>query len=123
MASKPICVRRAGTVEEADIIVAWLNEQGVEASVLDHDSPGLLAFGVTDVEGVEIYVPDEDSAERAKVLLAEHDRTHAAEAIGSDLEEQVTTKCEECGQVNSFPADLQGSVQECADCGAHLDVR
>ena len=45
----PIVVRRVGTVEEADLIVAWLDINGVEAAVLDRDNPGTLAFGVTDV--------------------------------------------------------------------------
>ena len=78
MASEPIIIRRTRTVEEADIIVAWLDENGVPANVLDHENPGVFAFGVTDTEGIAIAVADEELAERAKALLEAHDREHAA---------------------------------------------
>ena len=51
MPSEPICVRRAATIEEAEIIVAWLDERGVMATIFDPSNPGVAAFGVTDLEG------------------------------------------------------------------------
>jgi hypothetical protein len=122
MAKGPICIRRAGTVEEADIIVAWLEEQGIEASVLDRDNPGVLAFGVTDVEGIAICVADAETAERAKALLDEHDRQHSQSMEGAGAGDTVTVRCSECDEVNSFSSDQRGTVQACAECGAYLDV-
>ena len=122
MANEPILIRRTNTVEEADIIVAWLEERGVKATVPDRDNPGVLAFGVTDVEGIEIYVADAETAERARTLLVQHDRERGAESATAGLADYVEVTCEECGQVNSFASDALGSVQECSQCGAFLDM-
>ena len=121
MAGEPVIIRRTNTVEEADIIVAWLGEQGIEAKVYDHENPGVLAFGVTDSEGIEIYVADAETAERARKLLEQHDARRDAEEAkipGSTIE----VKCEECGHVNSLPGYTRGSVQECEECDAYIDV-
>ena len=119
----PVLIRRAKTIEEAEILIAWLDNRGVKATVLDPDSTGVFAFGVTDSEGVEVYVADEQTAERAKALLAEHDEEHGKTASpGAEPTALIEVKCEECGQLNSFESDLGGSVQECSECGAFMDV-
>lgn len=122
MLEDPVCIRRTNTLEEAEILIAWLDERGVKATVLDPDSTGVFAFGVTDPEGVEIYVADEETAERAKTLLAEHDREREEAASTSDAPTLIEVKCDECEQLNSFSSDLAGTVQECPECGAFIDV-
>ncbi len=122
MDPNPVCIRRAATLEEARILIAWLEEQGVKAKVLDPDSTGVFAFGVTDTEGVEVYVADEKTAERAKTLLEEHDRKRTEAVTGAVASVPIEAKCDECGHVNSFSPDLAGKVQECAECGAFVDV-
>lgn len=118
----PVLIHRTATLEEAEILIAWLDEQGVKATVLDPDSTGVFAFGVTDPEGVEIYVSDETTAERAKALLAARREEHAEAAPGQAASVPLEVKCDECGQVNSFEPGLAGTVQECAECGAYVDV-
>ena len=122
MPENPVCIRRTNTIEEAEILISWLDERGVKAAVLDPDSTGVFAFGVTDPEGVEIYVADEETAERAKVLLAEHDREREEPTPADDRPALIEVKCDECGQLKSYPSDRAGSVQECAQCGAFIDV-
>ena len=62
MANEPVCVRRAATLEEASIIVAWLAEHDIDARIADPGNPGVMAFGVTDPDGIEVYVArSEDS--------------------------------------------------------------
>jgi hypothetical protein len=122
LTSTPICVRRTGTVEEADLIVAWLEDAGVHASVVGRDSFGVQAFGVTDEEGVGIYVNDPAAAERAKALLAEHDRRQAGRLAVAAAGGTTDVACEECGEVNSFEIHLRGTTQTCSCCGANLDV-
>ena len=119
----PALIRRVNTVEEAEILIAWLDERGVKATILDPDSTGVFAFGVTDPEGVEVYAADEETAGAAKALLAEHDEERD-EAASPEAEPAalIEVKCEECGQLNSFESDLGGTVQECSDCGAYVDV-
>ena len=118
MADEPICIRHANTIEEAEIIVAWLAEQGIEATVTDPSSTGVMAFGVTDPEGVKIYVADAQTAERAKAALAGHDASDESAVA----EEMIDVTCEECKHTNSFPPDYAGSTQECSECGAFVDV-
>ena len=120
MANGPICVHKATTVEQADIIVAWLAEQGVTATIPDRDSFGTFAFGATDTEDVQICVADEATAERARALLAEHQKGHPAPADAHGA--MVEVACEECKEMCSYPAEQRGSVQECPHCGAYVDV-
>ena len=122
MGEGPICIRRTNTIEEAQIIVGWLEEQHIKATVTDPSSTGAMAFGVTDREGIEIYVADAETADRAKAALAEHDRQHAKTLDDSTPERMIDLVCEECSQVNSFPRDQAGTVQECSECGTYLDV-
>jgi len=119
MTTRPVVIRRTATVEEAEIIAAWLSEQGIKATVLDQASPGVFAFGVTDDEGVAIAVADEDTARRAASLLEEHDRRHVRTGAASAAVEIV---CEACQTVNRFPGHLRGMVQECTECGGFIDV-
>ena len=119
MNTDPVCVRRTGTIEEAEVIVAWLDDQGVQATVVGRDNPGVFAFGVTDEDGVAIFVPDQSTADRAGKLLAQHDQKGGDTAGDEKL---VDMACEECGESNAFSVDLRGSVQQCSSCGAYLDI-
>jgi len=115
-------IRRTSTLEEAEIIVSWLDEQGIEAIIPDRSSPGVFAFGVTDTEGIEIYARDEDTAGRARKLLEEHDPQRAAGAGGDTSGAGFDVTCDECGRVDRFPAGAKGTVQSCTNCGAFLDM-
>ena len=110
------------TVEEAEIIVAWLDENGIEATIVDPSNPGVMAFGVTDPEGIAIWVADSETAERAATLLAEHDTRSAAVETPDAAIDTVDVTCPDCGHAGGFPADLAGTVQECPECGANVDV-
>ncbi|MCH7705200.1 MAG: hypothetical protein IIB61_08810, partial [Planctomycetes bacterium] len=120
MANEPICIRRTSTVEEADIICGWLAERGINAEVSDRNNPGVFAFGVTDVEGIAICVPDAQTAEKAAKLLDEHDRERAHTADGPSM--PVDVVCDGCGETCSFPDEDRGTVQTCPHCEGHLDV-
>ena len=122
MSGEPVCIRRASSVEEAEVIVAWLEERGVEARVMDPSNPGVMAFGVTDLEGVAIYVADAETAKRAEALLAEHDAQHDADMAAVSGDQIVEVTCPDCAQVGSFPVTMRGTVQECPECGTHVDV-
>ncbi len=122
MPNEPVCIRRANTMEEAEIIVAWLDEQGVKATVVDPNNPGVMAFGSSDAEGITIYVADAETADRAEALLAEHDKQHVQGSATAPAGDAVDVTCTVCGRVNSFSPDTCGSVQECAECSTYLDV-
>ena len=122
MSSGPVRIHRTDTLEEAAIIVNWLAEQGIEATVYDPANPGVMAFGVTDAEGIEIYAADAETAQRAKTLLAEHEKERAKASAGRPKGARIEIKCENCGQTSSFEPELAGTIQECPDCGTYVDV-
>jgi|GEM_PF-1449444 len=121
MTSEPICIRRAATVEEADIVIAWLADRGVEAAILDRSNPGVMAFGVTDAEGIAICVTDEETAERAKGLLEEHDREKREDGEAT-AETVLSVTCDECGEQVDAPSGAGGATLECPHCGAYIDT-
>lgn len=122
MPSEPICVRRAATVEEAEIIVAWLDERGVMATILDPSNPGVAAFGVTDLEGVAICVKDQGTADLAKTFLEEHDLERAKAAPSSQSNAGLEILCDECGKTVTTDPSASGITFECPHCGAFVDA-
>ncbi len=113
-------VYRANNVEEADIIVAWLDEQGVSAMVKDRTVAGTLEIPMLFTpRGIEVCVPDRDQADRAVELLKDH---YSEQAQADESDRTVDAVCEECGKTSSFPYSQCGLVQNCPHCNAYLDV-
>ncbi len=107
-------VYRAADIEEADIIVAWLEERGITAQV-----KGSLEIPVVYNPGdIEVCVADPDEAKQAIALLRDHYQHEAPVDAGGTIE----AMCEECGQASTFPSDQRGTVQNCPHCGEYLDV-
>lgn len=119
MTDQPVCIRRVNTLEEAQLLVAWLDEHEIDATVVGAQNPGSLAFGVSDFEGIGVFVVDGSTAERTTELLAEHD----AQSPASEPDDgYLDVTCDECGEVTTFQRDEVGTVQTCAACGAFVDV-
>ena len=119
MTDPPVCIRRVNTLEEAQLLVAWLDDYEIDATVVGAQNPGSLAFGISDFEGIGVFVTGGSAAERAGELLAEHDaRSPASEPD----EESLDATCDECGEVTTFQRGEVGTVQTCAACGAFVDV-
>lgn len=122
MSDEPVRIRQVNTIEEAELIVAWLDECDVEATVMGRQNPGAAAFGIADFEGIGIFVSDATIASRAKQLLAEHDAQRAPSSEGESVDTCVKVPCDECGHVSTFEDVEPGTVQTCAACGAFLDI-
>ncbi|MCH7591209.1 MAG: hypothetical protein IH989_00305 [Planctomycetes bacterium] len=119
MTDQPVCIRRVNTLEEAQLLVAWLDDYEIDATVVGAQNPGSLAFGISDFEGIGVFVTGGSAAERAGELLAEHDaRSPASEPD----DEYFDVTCDECGEVTTFQRGEVGTVQTCAACGAFVDV-
>jgi len=117
------CVHRAVSVEEADIIVAWLADQEINAFVKNRNVIGTVYVPfATAPKGVEVCVLDEEQAKRATELLAEHadELSHRPQPIPPG--KVFRAVCEECGRPTDFPSELFGSVQTCPHCRANMDV-
>jgi hypothetical protein len=123
----PVAVYNAANNLEAIFVRDALTAAGVEAYVTEDVSQvGVWAFGfIPEIHKPQVWV-DRADVERAKPLLDGYEQRAAelrrgggeGEADGSPVE----AVCEECGQRTSFPAAQRGSVQQCPQCGAYLDV-
>ena len=110
----------AATLEEADIIVAWLDEQGIAALVKDRTTAGTLAIPVLYTpRGIEVCVPDDRQAARAASLLQDH---HQKQVDSGSSVATIEATCEECGEISSYSIAQRELVQSCPHCGAYLDV-
>lgn len=120
MSDELTCVYRARTVEEGDIVAAWLDARGVAAHVKERHVLG-LEFGplASYRRGVQVCVMGDETAVRARALLVEwEEREDVTEtAAGS-----VSATCEECGATSEFPGAARGSVQDCPHCHQYIDV-
>lgn len=115
------CVYRASSVEQADIVVAWLGEQEIAAFVKNRNMAANYVALAVAPRGVEVCVADPTEAARADVLLKEHLAAIKARPGGSS-EKVVPTVCGECGRTVEFPGELWGTVQTCPSCGRNVDV-
>lgn len=115
------CVYRASSVEQADIVAAWLEEQGISAFVKNRHMAGNYVSLAVAPKGVEVCVLDDKQAEQARELLTEHDRGLQARQKATH-QKVVPMLCTECGRQVEFPGELFGTVQSCPSCGRHIDV-
>ena len=77
MSEDLITVHNAGTMEEADIVVAWLDDQGIPAMVKNrHSISTFSGLGAISHNEIEVCVTDPGAAEKARELLAT--REHVA---------------------------------------------
>ena len=115
------CVYRATSLEQADIVIAWLSEQGIEAFVKDRNMAGGYAPWAVAPRGIEVCVVDEAQAVTAESHLAEHQKTLEVrhESTPSKL---LATPCGTCGRLLEFPGELNRTVQACPYCGSTVDV-
>jgi len=117
------CVYRAASVEEADIVVAWLVDRGISALVRDRHAIGTLnAPPAVAPKGIAVCVLNEEQAELAKMLLAEHTDELKKNRAHIQPGKVFRVVCEECGRASDFPSELYGSVQNCPICRANMDV-
>src|SRR5262249_49187753 len=72
--------------------------------------------------GIEVWVHDEALAPEAVKRLEDFQRQRAEQAAEAARSGPIEVVCEECGAAATFPAVQTGTVQECPECGAFLDV-
>lgn len=122
-----------------DPVVAYVAENNIEAAFLadmlvdggvrahaqaDESVVGLWAFGkLPQVHKPRIWIARQDQ-ERAAPLLSTFERQKVARSKHKPVagDETLDVVCEECAKVSVFPRKLEGTVQECRNCRAHVDV-
>src|SRR5262245_24299679 len=124
MTRQQCCVFVGDSFAEAETVAAFLNSEGVPASVIDPSAvggmEGLSLMAGASSGGLEVWVRNPAAATYARKLIADHDfelRSHRERRTGL-----IRVDCEECGAMVKFPAEKAGTVQECPNCMAYLDV-
>lgn len=115
------CVYRASSVEQADIIVAWLAEQDIAAFVKDRNMAANYVTLAVAPRGVEICVADSADATKAEALLKAHQDSKRLRS-GAPADKVISVLCTECGRQVEFRGELFGTVQACPSCGRNVDV-
>jgi hypothetical protein len=116
-----ITVFRASSVPEADIVAAWLDDQGIGTFVKNRLTAETLPLpNVVAPRGFEVCVAERD-VERAKWLLDEHQKELARRRQADDAS-PVHGVCETCRHVTPFPHSQAGTTQHCTHCGSYIEV-
>ncbi len=123
MPGEMVCVHRASSIGEADIVTAWLEEQGIPAFVKNRHGIATLNVPVLSApHGVEVCVADDETAAQARDVLAEHAREIAEQSRATRSSAPVEATCEDCGRSSVFPPTQRGTVQTCPNCRGNIDV-
>src|SRR5262245_15115192 len=121
----PIAAYNAVNNVEAQMLCDALNSRGIEAHLVEDNSPGgLFAFGFfPELHKPQVWIERAD-IDRAKPVLDdfEQKRGYHPEKKSTVIDVPVEMTCDECGERVSFPADQRGTVQECPKCTAYIDV-
>jgi ribosomal protein S27E len=119
----PRCVFVGESAAQAETVAAYLSGQGIAAEVIEPNTlgglDGLNFFTGIGARGLEVWVHDPAAVPRARELLEAQAESLAQREARTGF---VETECEECGARVKFPASEAGTVQDCPNCGAYLDV-
>jgi len=125
--SDPVAAYNAANNMEANYVRDALVAAGIEAfTTEDHSVVGIWVGGlVPEIHKPQVWIERADT-ERAKPVLDEYERRaaelRATQVARDEAADAIEVVCEECGARSPFPAAQKGSVQQCPQCGAFLDV-
>ena len=113
----PVAVYNAANNVEAHLLRNVLGTAGIEAFAMEDFS---------EIHKPQVWVERAD-IHRVKPILDDYERRAGdlRDIVSQDevqAESEIETLCEECGARAAFPASQLGSVQQCQNCGAYVDV-
>ncbi len=118
-----ICVYRAADLGEADIVAAWLDNQGIIVHVKNRHTAGTMQTPlIVAPKGIEVCVVDPAQSEQANALVREHLEHRRLKTNEPAMGRTIEAVCEECGKASRFPFEQRGTVQTCPHCRQYLDV-
>ncbi len=124
----PKCIYITDNPGTADVVVNFLEHEGIAAKVMDRSMlGGLLGLTIWSKSGVsslglEVWVLDEKDVESASSLLAKYEEEAARKKQAKSDSPPVDAVCDDCGKTSTFAGKLRGSVQDCPQCGEYMDV-
>ncbi len=117
------CVYRAADLGEADIVAAWLADQGITIHVKNrYSAVNVFVPSVSAPKGIEVCVVDPTQVELAKTLVRDHLEQRKEKTEDAQSGQTIETVCEECGKAARFPIEQRGTVQTCPYCRKYVDV-
>lgn len=121
----PIAIFTAESNSEAVFLQQLLERAGIHAvCVEDNSEVGSGIAGI--IHGLhkpQLWVSHADSEQASQILTRYEELKVAKQALKwADDAEQIEILCDECDQRNVFSVSLTGTVQECVQCAAFLDV-
>jgi len=122
MSSNTLCVYSAGSVNEADVVVAWLADHGIAAIVPNQHITHTLGLPNVIPDRIEVCVSDEQQLTEARALLIEHELTLAQHLAAVRASGTVSVTCESCGESVEAQARDAGHVIDCPHCHEYIDV-
>lgn len=119
----PTIVFTAETNVESHLVVEMLRASGIEAlAVEDQSGVSLWAFGtISQFHKPNVWV-DTTDIDAAVVLVREFEKQKRTRNNTEGIGAPIVVTCEDCGKDTTFPGELNGTTQECAQCSAYLDV-
>ena len=119
----PTLVYTANGNLEAHSVVNFLQSNGIRAyAVEDNSGVSLFAFGtISQFHKPQVFV-DKQDLESAGELLYEFETRRARRRKKQDERPPIKAECEECGAIGDFPANQDGTTQNCPKCHAFMDV-
>jgi len=108
---------------EADIVAAWLEDQGITVHVKNRHAVGTMQTPlIVAPKGIEVCVVDPQQADQAKALVREHLEHRKQKLDEPAMGRTIEAVCEECRKSSTFPFEQRGTVQNCPHCRQFLDV-
>ena len=119
----PIVAYTAGGNLEANLVVEWLTSNGVNAhAVEDNSFGGIYGFGaIRHLDKPQVFIERSDTERAAELLREFETKQHARKQQLADAP-PISAECPECGATSDFPASHDGTVQNCPQCQAFMDV-
>ncbi len=115
-------IYRAFDIAEADIVVNWLSDRGIDAAVKDRFAAG--TFEVPQIVapyGIEVCTMNPSQTDDAKNALAEFLKNREMQ-VNARSAEPIVAECEECGKSSTYLGNVRGRVENCKHCDAYIDV-
>ena len=119
----PIVAYTASGNLEAHLVVGWLTSNGVAAHAIeDNSGVSLFVFGtISQFHKPQVFIERSDTEKAAELLQQFEAKQHARKQQLANAP-AITSECEECGTTSDFPASQDGTVQNCPQCHAFMDV-
>jgi hypothetical protein len=125
----PFAAYNARDVFEAQRVCELINNEGIEAHVVEDNSMvGVSGLGLMpELHKPQVWI-ERANADRVKPILDDYEqrektrRERGTEAPDDVWAGRIQVVCDECEQTLSFPVAQKGTVEICPQCGRYVDV-